>query len=381
MSNSALTANQRYVLSLIRKSLLGDTEDITLESLEEVEKIIVQSGILLTVYKVLPEELKCRLRTKYDLAIRQSILQEYECEQILQAFSKDGLNCIALKGWELKKLYPTPKMRQMADLDILVSPYDYKQIKSDMESLEFKGKNESSWKHDSFHKNEVTVEVHKRLTDDSSVIQAWEREMWERATEGEIPHVFLMSPEDFYIFHIIHLYKDFMNGSLGLRRIVDTWLLQKQPMDMSVVRDHLDQFGMLLFQENMVILSKATMGEIKIDENSEILLQHAFTHGIYGTDQSYKAGRIAAMSENSIRSGKVHSAVAAVFLPYKRMKAHFPELEKYPILLPYYWMKRIFRFLSGDISKYRAKLNYHNISEADYEEMKRFFKAGGVTEQ
>ncbi len=49
------------------------------------------------------------------------------------------------------------------------------------------------------------------------------------------------------------------------------------------------------FHERMVKLSRVTMGDEAVDANSVVLLNHAFTHGIYGSGISYKAGRIAAM--------------------------------------------------------------------------------------
>lgn len=305
------------------------------------------------------------------------ILQNYEGKQVLNALSAAGMDCIALKGWEMQKLYPESFMRQMADLDILVRPYSFNRIKTVMEGLGFKVGSESSWKHDSFRKGEVHVEMHKRLTDDSRAIQKWEESMWDRAVPTEDTHVYRMTAEDYYIFHFVHLHKGFMNGSLGLRRIVDTWLLQKQNVDMDMVRNELQRFGLLTFHERMVKLSRAALGDEPIDDNSEILLSHAFTHGIYGSDVSYKAGRIAAMGK-SIDSGKRNSAIAAVFLPYKRMKAQFPVLNRWPILLPWCWLKRIVHFLHGDIKKYRERLGYSNISEADFQEMKRFFEAGGI---
>lgn len=377
-----LTTEQRYVLSLLRKSLGLSGDCTTPENLTAIPAMIIRNGILLTVYptiKSLEEEtrwLETVLRPHYLAAIKQAVLQDYEGEMALKALSEAELDCIALKGWEMRKYYPEQYMRQMADLDILVRPYEFNKIKPVMEELEYTAGNESSWKHDSFMKNEVHVEMHKRLTDDSAEIQVWEKEMWSRA----VPHqgnVYKMSSEDYYIFHFVHLHKDFMNGSLGLRRIADTWLLQKQPVDMGFVRAELEKFGMWRFHERMVKLSKAVMGEEKMDEDSEILLIHAFTHGIYGSEKSYKAGRIAAMGE-SVKAGKLKSMLAAVFLPYKRMKAQFPILEKWPVLLPYCWLKRIVGFLKGDMKKNRARLDYSTIDEADYNEMKRFFEAGGV---
>lgn len=376
-NKAMLTKDQFYILSLLRESFdLEGSKNVFLEDHQYVISTINRNGILLTVYNYLPEELKDKLSKQYHAAVKQAIVQEFEGKQVLKALSDAGLLCIALKGWELRTMYPAATMRQMADLDILVKPYNYNNIKTIMEKLGFSCGTESSWKHDYFKKNEVNVEMHKRLTDDSALIQAWEAGLWDRAATVDT-NIFKMSAEDYYIFHFVHLYKDFINGSLGLRRIVDTWLLQKQSVNMGVVKQFLKSFGMWNFYEQMIKLSLVTMGERPIDDDSELLLSHAFTHGIYGSGKSYKAGRIAAMGD-SVRSGKIKSMLAAVFLPYGRMKAQFPVLKRWPILLPYCWVKRIIRFLQGDMNRNLRMLDYSDVSEADYKEMIRFFKAGGV---
>ena len=297
--------------------------------------------------------------------------------EILDQISKTGLDIIALKGWEVRKLYPEVKMRQMSDLDFLIHPYRYEIVEKIMAQLGFQGEGSTTWKHDNFMWQEVRVEMHKRLTDDSGAMQKWEKELWSRVIPTEKEHIYKMSPEDFQIFHYVHLHKDFMNGSLGLRRIVDTWLLLKQDYDREFVKAELDKMGLSQFYERMNKLSCVAMGEADMDENSGILLQHAFHYGIYGTEISYKAGRIASMG-GSIRKGKIKSAWAAVFLPYSRMKAQFPVLEKCPLLLPICWGKRVRILLRKGIKKNRDKLNYHNVNENDFQEMKRFFQAGGI---
>ena len=374
-----LTNEQHYILSLLQESIKGEKiEEPSYKDYMKISNIIMDNSILLTVYLKLPAKLQAQLNKSYLAAIKQSVNQKYEGEQVLYALSDSGFSCIALKGWELRKMYPKPTMRQMADMDILVREYEFKKLCAVMEHLEFVSVSgtESSWKHDSFRKQDVNVEMHKRLTDDSGVIRAWEREIWDRATRVN-GNIYKLSLEDQYLFHIVHLYKDFLNGSLGLRRIVDTWLLQKQDVNMKIVKKYLESFGMEQFHERMVKLSRVTMGDEPIDEDSEVLLVHAFTYGIYGSEKSYKAGRIVAMG-GSLKKGKIKSKLAAVFLPYGRMKAQFPIIEKWPILLPYYWFKRIAHFLKGDINKNRRMLDYSNVNETDYEEMKRFFEAGGI---
>lgn len=373
-----LTTEHQYILSALRAELSTKESAELLQSNDEksIASLITRNGVLLTIYNQLSPSLQTTLRKRYFAAQKQSIIQNYEGEQVLHALSDAGLSCIGLKGWELRRLYPDITMRQMADLDILVRPYDFHTIKPVMEKLGFSAGTESSWKHDSFKKNEVNVEIHKRLTDDSDAIQAWEKRIWDRA-EVVDGNIYRMSPEDFYIFHFVHLHKDFLNGSLGLRRIVDTWLLQKEPVNIESVRTTLETFGMWSFHEKMVKLARATMGEEEMDDDTEVLLSHAFTHGIYGSDISYKAGRIATMG-GDLKSGKLKSWLNAVFLPYSRMKAQFPILEKWPLLLPFCWIKRIVRFLMGDRKKYMRMMDYDGVSQNDYDEMKRFLKAGGV---
>lgn len=141
---------------------------------------------------------------------------------------------------------------------------------------------------------------------------------------------------------------------------------------MKFVRGEFEKMDLNLFHDRMVKLSKVCMGEIESDESSEFLLEHAFSHGIYGTDKSYKAGRIAAMSKGSMKAGKLRSFFAAIFLPYSRMKAQFPILEKYPFL-PICWAKRIIRFLKGNVKQHKKRLEYCNIEESDYLEMPHFW--------
>ncbi len=374
-----LTTEQNYILSLLRKAFGVEKDSLINESdiqIPAVEKMILRNGILMTVYPVLSAGMQSDLQQRYYAALNQSVLQAYEGERLLNALDAAGLSCIALKGWELRKLYPDESMRQMADLDVLVKPYDYSQIKEIVGNIGYSAEEESSWKHDNFWKESVHVEMHKRLTDDSGEIMTWENNLWDHAAVDH-GNIYRMSDEDFYIFHFVHLHKDFMNGSLGLRRIVDTWLLNRRQIKSEIVMPVLASFGIQNFHDRMVDLSKAAMGEISMNEDNEFLLAHAFTHGIYGSGISYKAGRIASMG-GSLKSGKVKSALAAVFLPYSRMKAQFPILQKWPILLPFCWIKRILRFLRSDVKSKGKMLDYRNVSEKDYEHMKRFFKAGGV---
>ena len=191
---TVMQRNQHYKLTLILVSFLYAVSVFYFTLIYGGRNELVRVSLKPPMYFI-----KAILSGKYRAVTNRSVLK---------ALGDAGLSCIALKGWELRKLYPEPMMRQVADLDILVRPYDFDLIKSVMEKLGFTGGSESSWKHDSFKKNEVHVEMHKRLTDDSEAIQAWEKGLWDRAVIVE-GNIYRMSPEDYYIFHFIHLHKGF----------------------------------------------------------------------------------------------------------------------------------------------------------------------------
>ena len=376
-----LSREQKFILYAIRKSMGLPAVQVDDSNLDQdyIANVVLKNGILATVFQFLPTEIQASLNSSYLSRISQSTQQNYEGEIVINAIRNAGLECIALKGWEMRKLYPHPYMREMADLDVLIRPYSFEVVKEILTKLGFQTEGESFWRHDVFHKNNVTIETHKRLTDDSNIVKDWEAYMWSRAIrDGQTCR---MTNEDYYTFHFIHLYKDFCNGSLGLRRVIDTWLLNKQitkcdPTTEKILRD----LGIWQFHNRMLFLASVCMNETEMDSDSELLLMHSFEYGIFGSEKAYKIGRIVRLSgDRGLTTGKILSILKALFLPYNRMKAQFPILQKYPFLLPLFWTKRISKYIAGGNASWsKKKLDYKTLTSEDYAEMKSFFKAGGM---
>lgn len=385
-----LTPLQLYIISILKQSIVPDAPISVIPEDSDVNalaNIIRRNGITLTVYPAIKYDNSAKakqliqiLKKDYYASVKQALLQDKEGKLILKKLSNEGFDVIGLKGWELRLLYPSITCRNMSDLDILVRNFDYKQIEAVMARLGYTGHGESSWMHSNFTKNEITVEMHKRLTDDSDYIQKWEKSIWDRATRiNDSENIYRMSDEDYYIFHMLHLNKDFKNGSLGLRRIADTWLVNTahSNMDKVYLKEFFDATGLSLFEERICAMARSVFEGLAIDHNSEIMLNHALSVGIYGTRKSYQLGRIATMSDGSLKKGKFRSFMAAIFLPYSRMKAHFPKLQKYPFLLPFYWIVRILRQAKNYKENLR-RLNYNELSKEDFDSMKELMSAGGI---
>lgn len=378
---------------LLMETVTDTGEEIADDMIDNVDievmyRIILSQSIGLTIYpslknhgQVLFRECEVKLKNRYYTDLRQTIEQENEGKRILSVLDEAGIDHIALKGWVMKRLYPCSEYRGMADIDMLVKDYDYDRLSEVMDRCGYTGEGRSSWMHDNFRKDSINVEMHKRLTDDSGVIQSWERKMWDHArlVRGT-KHEYEMCNDDYFIFHMIHMYKDFRDGHLGLRRLLDMWIILERYKD-RLNEWYLDkafaQMGMVEFVSSMKKLAYSCFETHVFDEDSAVLMEFCIESGIYGTERTYKVSRIARSSSRSSVAGKMISFVSAIFLPWDRMKAHFPILKKYPVLLPVMWAKRILGF-AKHADKYVSKLNYNNISDSEYTKMKRVFKAGGV---
>jgi hypothetical protein len=192
-----------------------------------------------------------------------------------------------------------------------------------------------------------------------------------------------MAPEDFYVFHLVHMYKDFKNGALGFRRLADLWILRRKTEEraLNAARAILEELHMGLFADRMAALSRVCFEGAEPDADSRLLLQFASEGAVYTDGERYKLGRMASQGASSAGAAKLGSLLRAAFLPYERMKVQFPAVERWPILLPWFWMKRILRYARHPRQSLR-RLDSRDIGEEQYEQMRRVFRAGGViTEQ
>lgn len=385
----------RLVMCLLRAGMTGETPDLDAFaehweeiSVKRVAEIAARHDVVLTVYLPLGSaelpffaQLKRALRLPYGPSLAKTIEQDGEGQVVLDALERAGIDHMPLKGWVMRSYYADPLSRSMMDLDILVRNYRYEQIRSVMQEAGYRSNGSSPWKHDGFLKEPyMNVEIHKRLTDSSGKIRAWENGVWERSVPVQgTEHRSSMSEEDLYIFHLVHMYKDFKNGALGLRRVADLWLLRRK-MDASCVagaQARLAQMGLGLFAERMAELAAVCFDGKAADPDCETLLRFMAGGAVFTDPQRHKLGRMASSAGGHFTAAKLRAIRDTVFLPVERMRAQFPILERWPILLPACWLKRALRAAAHPVENLRG-LDYSGLSKEQYEEMCQILRAGGV---
>jgi hypothetical protein len=83
-------------------------------------------------------------------------------EKLTALFKKENIDYMLLKGASIKSIYPSPEMRVMSDIDILIKLEQYDKISKIMRLLGFdevtQSDHELIWR-----KGRLAVELHKRL--------------------------------------------------------------------------------------------------------------------------------------------------------------------------------------------------------------------------
>ena len=293
-----------------------------------------------------PEEILKKFQEAESMEIARDAVQAFSQEELLEAFEKEGISVLPLKGILMKRFYPVTSMRMMADLDILYETGKGKEVEAVLTDLGYYCDHRDSHHDVFFRKPFMNIEMHHCMIGEDSLLDAYYEDIWKRARQEEgKSHIYRLAWEDFYIFMIAHMAKHFQGGGCGIRSIVDMWLFSdrmKESLDWDYVRKELEKIKLAQFERCMCDLVSVWFEEKAETEFYAQLTELLMQSGIYGTITNYNIQHVAEVDKR-VWKGQIKVWMEAIFLPYKAMKMQYPYLEKYPVFLPAAWIQRIFR--------------------------------------
>ena len=295
------------------------------------------------VYSVFENELKTELtpeqfalcQKEISIASARHIAQKTAFSEIIKAFTEADVYFMPLKGYHIKNLYPSPELRTMNDIDVLVFPESQAAAKKILLDMGYDFCAEGTV-HDKYKKAPfIVIEVHKILS------HSWNSYKLEESTPcSENEYFRLMTPEDFFIFLLYHSVKHHTAGGCGLRTVFDISLVKKHVLndvDIGALENRIKELDLWDFYCKINGLERLWFfGEDVSDEIFEFEL-YTVSGGTYGTRVNYVS--------KEIKKGKVGFFFSRLFPPYSFMKMAFPVLNKAPVLLPVCYLWRILKSL------------------------------------
>lgn len=159
--------------------------------------------------------------------------------------------------------------------------------------------------------------------------------VWDHAHPRQGTRHYEMEPEMFYCYHIAHMAKHMRFGGCGIRSFVDIWIFRSQFPIAEEKKNHLlKAAGMEVFAEQSERLCRVwfegRMPDLLLKELERFIL----SSGALGS------------KSNAVKLNRIKGRTSAgfvllrIFMPYSSMVLKYPELKKYPVILPVFWIRR-----------------------------------------
>lgn len=344
------------IIKLLRSGITGEKLALSPDfSIEKAQSVLKHHGVQAMGYM---GAVNCgvarndpAMQTLFT-AYRQSMIisqhQLTSAQKLFSCFEENGIDYLPLKGLIMKHLYPYPELRPMGDGDILIRVEQYPQIRQVMLSLGYQEKQESDhelpWVSAGLY-----VELHKRLTPSADAdLFRYYGDGWKFAKPLSGSR-YEMSDEDFFVYLFAHFAKHYRGGGIGCRHVVDLWVYRmKHPgMDESYIQSQLKVLGLDVFYGYILSVLDAWFSDLPFDERSALITRRIFENGVWGTAENlYISENLrSAADSGSLKSGKWKLIIRRIFPDYEQMKYRYPGLKGKRILLPVFWVVRIFDLL------------------------------------
>lgn len=274
--------------------------------------------------------------------------QEIEAEDVMDRLEEMGVRHMPLKGYIVKNLYPSPDMRTMGDIDLLIDADMMQNVFDEFlpDGFRFLGDGDL---HSNLARGNAHFEFHRSLVNASyKNLTAYFGDGFARAvrTDG-YSYRYELSREDMYIFLLAHLAKHYRYGGTGIRTVLDLYVYRKAvpDLDMDYIYRETEKIGIDKFQRKAEKIADDWFGG-SFDGTFDSVSGYIISGGVYGKQGRNLVNEMI-NSNDSMALGKFKSLLSMVFPNYQLMSEWFPVLKKYKFLLPVFWIVRWFKSLTN----------------------------------
>ncbi|MCF0120647.1 MAG: nucleotidyltransferase family protein [Oscillospiraceae bacterium] len=360
------------LLTILSDHINGrDTEVITGADWDRINELALAHQVGGIVYHQCRAQLTgdaaAKLKTQYELSTGCYLQRRLIIKRIEEAFTRESIGFITVKGLDVAECYPVPQLRTMGDCDIIVRTEDKEKAHAIFKELGFndveKGGNE--WK---YLMGNLEFELHDHLLYDNFVsgnaLRDFAETYWDY-TEETAPGSshFILNWNYHFVYLILHLMKHFFVSGIGLRQFLDlAAVINRQELDFEWISEKLDELELLDFTKKCLGLCERWFGvelplsERMDDEKFEELTQYVMKNGVFGFENSENDDNLVVYKIKS--GGSLRAMLWAVFPPYDNLRVTeaYAFLDGRPWLLPAAWCYRFVRGVKNGKSSHGRHL-------------------------
>lgn len=316
-----------------------DVENITFLSIDKLDDRI-EDGL----YRVWQEA--------YYKRINHCAVQTIALEELIEAFTSKGIDCMPLKGSIVRNYYPEPDLRCMSDIDFLVKEQNRQVVRDIMHSLGYEDDILDDGNVDAFKRgNLVYIEVHYDFSDQYHAYHELFTIDWNKLQPTKTEHLYEMDFEDLYFFNVGHYAKNMHNKGMGLRGVVDGYVLWNKLSTEQQQRifDRFAQTELDDFHNKLLKIADIWFEDAKDDGKLDAVQEYLMSRLTYGDEKTLRVLQTMYSEQTSSNTGYIWNKI---FPSVEYLYRRFNIKHRCFLLLPFLWIARIFSQLFGSKEKW-----------------------------
>lgn len=369
-----MTAEQTYFLQCLadycqKQTSAAPSEQIDLETLFQIAKDQSLDGIL---YEQIKEYLGQQVGTGgFEQSVIQeayfSVNREVLLKEVAESFLQEGIPFICMKGAVLRDLYPTPELRSMGDIDLIIKSEDRQisdSIMSDKLGYRKFVDNHDVWTYDL---GTFEFEIHdhmfyEHLTNHVDY-KSYFDQIWDHAKLGEVfgfcsPNMYVPDEAFHFLYLMTHTAKHVVNKGMGFRAYLDMIFLSrriKTDKEWNWIREELEKLQLLDFTRVCFAFCERWFGEkmplkpmIPEETFYQKVMEKTFQDGTFGLNNQENTGANATKEilrdDRDYLRSSLKLTMSKLFPPYEDMQLipWYSFVDGRPWLLPAAWIYRWF---------------------------------------
>lgn len=367
-----LSYNYKFFIQLVNSFInnkpIKPEADVDWDEIIRLAKINNLLGIIFTCVDKMDkayrpkDELYKALKKSFLIQVRNSDQIEMYIKKVVNAFEKENIDHIFLKGYEIKHCYPIPELRSMSDVDVVIRREDREKSDRVLKELGYEGNytNCEVW---DYRKKLSYIEVHTSMVSDEIKqgidYSEYFSNPWEHAVLKN-NNTYKLDDEYHLIFLLVHMAKHFAECGCGVRMFLDIdFYLKKyaKSLNWNYIWGELNKLKLVTFTEIIFTLcnkwfdSEIPIEPIELESDFyEKITENVLLGGVFGFELSnYKLGMVRQdlNKTNSYFKSSLKICKRLIFPPYEELikQKQFSYLENRKYLILFTWIYRLFYIL------------------------------------
>ena len=319
----------------------------------------------------LSEEWKNTMRYRVMMSISRTVSQVNEIKDMRRRFEEREIINQPMKGAWMKFIYPSPEMREMSDIDVLIGQDCMDKAATELQDMGY-SLVKAIKHHDIYTKKPfMTIEAHRAMYDKTVDTKQYNyfSDFSKAQPVENSNYTYNFNDNDFYIYMIAHMAKHFYTMGCGIRNLLDIYVYLKakgQMLDREYLDVEFNKLGLKAFVEQMEELAFVWMDGKPCSELQQHIFDYMLDGGIYGKDENGIWNKFAEEKIKGKEVSRFKLKVWYYFPPISYMSEYYPILEEHPYLYPAVWIVRVWRGIFGKKGIHKREM----LREIDTEQIK-----------